>query len=121
VLEQRSPTELQAQARTEETRFQPSSKKNHPSQVHPEENARIVLEAFPVEQRVSEFCCREGIRRAPGGPGGIRTHDSRIKSPSLVRSHSEALTRLGEVALRGRSNAKVSRRHPTLADEGIPS
>jgi len=49
----------------------------------------------------------------------IRTHDSRIKSPSLVRSDFEALTRFGEVTLRGRSNAKSPRRHPTLADEGI--
>jgi hypothetical protein len=87
VLQERSPAELQAQARTEEARFQPSSKKNHPSQVHPEEDARIVLEAFPVEQRVSKFCRLEGIRRGSGGPGGIRTHDSGIKR-QRVRSDS---------------------------------
>ena len=51
----------------------------------------------------------------------IRIPDQRIKSPSLVRSDFEALTRFGEVTLRGRSNAKSPRRHPTLADEGILS
>jgi len=93
VLQERSPAELQAQARTEETRFQPSSKKNHPSQVHPEGNARIVLEAFPVEQRVSEFCRREGIRRWFGGPGGIGSHDSRIKSPGIFCSANNSRAR----------------------------
>ena len=57
--------------------------------------------------------------RHSGGPGGIRTHDSRIKRPSLVRSDFEALSRFGEVTLGGHSSAKSPRRHPTLADEGI--
>jgi hypothetical protein len=58
-----SAAEAQAQTRIEETRFQPSSKKNHPSQVHPEENARVVLEAFPVEQRVHDVEVGGGLVR----------------------------------------------------------
>ena len=36
---------------------------------------------FRSEKRVSVPCCQEGVRQGSRGPGGIRTHDSRIRSP----------------------------------------
>ena len=122
MLQERSRAEGRAEARSEETgRFVRQVRRVARRKFIPEEKVGTVLEGFRGKVRLSELCRREGIRREPGGPGGIRTHDSRIKSPELVRSDFEALTRFGEVTLRGRSNAQSPRRHPTLADEGILS
>ena len=56
-----------------------------------------------------------------GGPGGIRTHDSRIKSPLVVRCVVGALARYGKRVLEGLFRAESSRRVPDTADEGILS
>ena len=48
------------------------------------EKVRLVLKVFQGEVRVSELCRWEGIRRAPGGPGEIRTHGSRIVNQDVV-------------------------------------
>lgn len=59
----RSPAEIQAEARTEETRqFVRQVRRVTRRKFTPEEKVRIVLEGFRGEVRVSELCRREGIR-----------------------------------------------------------
>ncbi len=47
-----------------------------------------------------------------GGPGGIRTHDSRIKSPPAVGPDVWATSRYGETVLERLSSAESPRRVP---------
>lgn len=59
----RSPAEIQAEARTEETRqFVRQVRRVTRRKFTPEEKVRVVLEGFRGEVRVSELCRREGIR-----------------------------------------------------------
>ena len=61
--QQRSPAEIQAEARSEETRqFVRRVRRVTRRKFTPEEKVRIVLEGFRGEVRVSELCRREGIR-----------------------------------------------------------
>jgi len=63
VPQQRSPAEIQAEARSEETRqFVRRVRRVTRRKFTPEEKVRIVLEGFRGEVRVSELCRREGIR-----------------------------------------------------------
>ena len=60
--QQRSRAEIQAEARTEETRqFVRRVRRATRRKFTPEEKVRIVLEGFRGEVRVSELCRREGI------------------------------------------------------------
>jgi hypothetical protein len=82
MTEQKSRAELAAEASSEHTRsFVRRVKRATRRKYTPEEKVRIVLEGFEGWVKTSELRPREGIRPGPGGPGGIRTHDSRIKSP----------------------------------------
>ena len=79
VLQERSPAEVRREARTENTRqFVRRARRVARRKFAPEEKVLVVLEGFRGEVRESDLCRWEGIRRGPGGPGGIRTHDSRI-------------------------------------------
>jgi transposase len=63
VPRRRCPAEIQAEARTEETRqFVRQVRRVTRRKFTPEEKVRIVLEGFRGEVRVSELCRREGIR-----------------------------------------------------------
>ena len=80
MIDSVSMAEVQAQQRSDETRaFIRQVKRVNHRRFTPEEKVRVVLEGFRSELRVSELYRRAGIRRGCGGPGGIRTHDSRIK------------------------------------------
>ena len=81
MIDSVSMAEVQAQQRSDETRaFVRQVKRVNRRRFTPEEKVRVVLEGFR-----SELYRRAGIRRGCGGPGGIRTHDSRIRSPELFR------------------------------------
>jgi len=61
--QERSPAEIQAEAKTEQTRqFVRQVRRVTRRKFSPEEKVRIVLEGFRGEVRVSELCRREGIR-----------------------------------------------------------
>jgi transposase len=61
--QERSPAEVQAEAKTEQTRqFVRQVRRVTRRKFSPEEKVRIVLEGFRGEVRVSELCRREGIR-----------------------------------------------------------
>jgi transposase len=63
VVQERSPAEVQAEAKTEETRqFVRQVRRVSRRKFTPEEKVRIVLEGFRGEVRVRELCRREGIR-----------------------------------------------------------
>ena len=63
MAQQRSPAEVQAEAKTEHTRqFVRQVRRVTRRKFSPEEKVRIVLEGFRGEVRVSELCRREGIR-----------------------------------------------------------
>ena len=86
MVQERSPAEVQTEAKMEETRqFVRQVRKVSRRKFAPDEKVRIVLEGFRGEVRVSNLCRRQVIRGRAEGPGGIRTHDSRIKSPGLFR------------------------------------
>jgi len=86
VIDSVSMAEVQAQQRSDETRtFVRQVKRANRRRFTPEEKVRVVLEGFRSELRVSELYRRARIRRGCGGPSGIRTHDSRIRSPELFR------------------------------------
>ena len=51
----------------------------------PKEKVRIVLEVSRAEVEMDDPRGWEDIRPDRGGPGRIRTRDSRIKSPELFR------------------------------------
>jgi transposase len=60
---ERSPAEIEAEARTEQPRqFVRQVRRVTRHKFSPEEKVRIVLEGFRGEVRVSELCRREGIR-----------------------------------------------------------
>jgi transposase-like protein len=84
MMEQKSWAELAAEASSEDTRsFVRRVKRASRRKCTSEEKVRVVLEGFRGEIRVSELCQRDSIRRNSGGPGGIRTHDSRTETPDL--------------------------------------
>jgi transposase len=63
VVQERSPAEVLAEAKTEQTRqFVRQVRRVTRRRFSPEEKVRIVLEGFRGEVRVSELCRREGIR-----------------------------------------------------------
>jgi len=63
MSQERSPAEVQAEAKTEQTRqFVRQVRRVTRRKFSPEEKVRIVLEGFRGEVRVSELCRREGIR-----------------------------------------------------------
>lgn len=63
MAQQRSPAEVQAEAKTEQVRqFVRQVRRVTRRKFSPEEKVRIVLEGFRGEVRVSELCRREGIR-----------------------------------------------------------
>ena len=83
MLQECSPADVQAEARTEETRqFIRRVRRATRRKFTPEEKVRIVLEGFRGGMRVRELCRQESIRRGSRGPGGIRAHDSRVWSPA---------------------------------------
>ena len=64
MLQERSPAEVQAEAKTEEThQFVRQVRRVTRRKFTPDEKVRIVLEGFRGEVRVSELCRREGIRQ----------------------------------------------------------
>ncbi len=63
MVQERSPAEVQAEAKTEETRrFVRQVRRVTRRKFTPEEKVRIVLEGFRGEVKISELCRREGIR-----------------------------------------------------------
>ena len=61
--QERSSTEIKAEAETEETRqFVRRVRRVTRRKFSPEEKVRVVLEGFRAEVKVSELCRREGIR-----------------------------------------------------------
>jgi len=63
VPKKRSPSEVLAEAGTEETRqFVRRVRRATRRKFTPEEKVRVVLEGFRGDLRVSELCRREGIR-----------------------------------------------------------
>ena len=64
MSQERSPAEVQAEAKTEQTRqFVRQVRRVTRRKFSPEEKVRIVLEGFRGEVRVSGLCRREGVRR----------------------------------------------------------
>ena len=85
-MRERSSAEVQAEAKTEEIRqFVRGVRRATRRKFTFEDKVRTALEAFRGKARVSKLCRREAIWGSPGGPGGIRTHDSRTRSPGSFR------------------------------------
>ncbi len=74
-----------AETKTEETRsFIRQATRVTGRKFTPKQKVQTMSEGIQGKLRVSDRCRREGIGREPGGPGGIRTPDSRTCHQDMV-------------------------------------